>query len=401
MTKDITMPRLSETMSDGKILSWHKKENDRVKKGEVIAEVETDKANMEIEAVDSGVISEILIPQGQKAKVGEVIAVLNGKKATAQPEKVKPAEIKEEPVKTAEIEPEEVKTPKPEYKTIKEEKTEIKASPIARKLAEKRNIDISKVIGTGPGGRIREKDVLEYVETSKEPEEQPKEETKGANIRPLSRMRQTIASRMSQSKKEVPHFYVTDVINADNLIEYHNNISKKEEEITYNDIFVKATALILKKYPLFNSSFNGDHIELKESINIGIAFATKDGLLVPVVHNCDKKSLKEISASTKTIKDHVKNNKLKPEELIGGTFSVSNMGMFSVKEFAVIINPPEAAGLAVGAIMQTPVVKDNKVVVGNVVNITLSADHRVVDGAEAALFLKDLKEILENPDKIE
>jgi len=387
MTTEILMPRLSETMADGKILSWHKKINDRVNKGDVIAEVETDKANMEIEAVDSGILSEILVSEGQTAKVGDPIAVLNGKSIKAEPEKIKPAEIKET------FEEEKIQ-PETERKVEKAEKTQAKASPFAKKLAEKMNIDLSLIKGTGPGGRIRERDVQEY---SEEVKKQPQEKK---NIQPLSKMRRTIASRMSESKKIIPHFYATYEVNANKLIVYRDNLVKNNKDITYNDIFIKAVALNLKKHAIFNSSFEVDHIEIKENINIGIAFTADEGLLVPVIHDSDKKTLEEISIATKTIKERVKNNKLKPEDMTGGTFTISNMGMYGVKEFVVIINPPETAGLAVGSIMKTPVIKDDQVTVGSVVNITLSADHRVVDGATVALFLRDLKEILENPDEI-
>ncbi|MDD3014364.1 MAG: dihydrolipoamide acetyltransferase family protein [Candidatus Gastranaerophilales bacterium] len=390
MTTEITMPRLSETMADGKILSWHKKVNDRVEKGDVIAEVETDKANMEIEAVDSGILSEILISEGQIAKVGDPIALLDGKSKKEQLEEPKPVEIKEEPEEETEEE-----LPEFEHKT---EKTEgiykgINASPLAKKLAEKMNVDLSMVKGTGPGGRIRENDFHEYLKGLKKQSEEGK-------IKPLSRMRQTIASRMKESKKNIPHFYATYEVNADKLISYYNKFVENNEDITYNDIFIKAVASVLRKHAICNSSFKGDHIEIKENINIGIAFATEGGLLVPVIHDCDKKTLKEISVATKTIKDRVKNNKLKPEDMSGGTFTISNMGMYGVKEFVVIINPPEAAGLAIGSIQKIPIVKDDQIVIGNVMNITLSADHRVVDGATVALFLKDLKDILENPEKI-
>jgi pyruvate dehydrogenase E2 component (dihydrolipoamide acetyltransferase) len=399
MTKEITMPRLSETMTDGKILSWNKKINDRVDKGEIIAEVETDKANMEIEAVDSGVISEILVPAGQKAAVGEPIAILNGKKTTPQVPEAKTEEIKKGKEELRENLEEQPEKPEKKEETPKPEKVKqvgIKASPVAKRLAAKENIDLSKVKGTGPEGRIRENDVLEYLEKP----ESHREEKEGKNIQPLSRMKQTIASRMSESKREIPHFYVTDEVNVDRLADLSNDLEKANKNITYNDIFIKAVSMALKNFPMLNSSFKGDYIEIKENINIGMAFATKDGLLVPVVHDCDKKSLEEISAETKIIKDRVKNDKLKPENITGGTFTISNMGMFNVKEFAAIINPPEAAGLAIGSIMKTPVVKNDQIVIGNTVNITLSADHRVVNGAEAATFLRDLKDNLENPDKI-
>lgn len=441
MTTEVHMPRLSETMTDGKILVWHKKEGDRVNKGDVLAEVETDKANMEIEAVDSGIIEEILVNAGQKIGVGETIAVLNGK--GRQPEQ-KPQEkprieqIMEEPPKkemaedyrytpkTEKQEEEEVATSrqleKEQIKPPKQNISEmIKASPLAKQIARKENVDISQVQGTGPGGRIRERDVIEYIknkasksepqvgqqaEPAGKPAEQPIQvPEKGkfdVEIKPLSRMRQTIATRMTESKLTAPHFYVTYEVKSDKLIEFQHAVEEDTGKlITFNDIFVKATAQILEQYPIFNSAYKGDHIEIRKNINIGIAFSVQDGLLVPVVHDCNKKSLVEISETTKVIKDRVKNNKLTADDMQGGTFSISNMGMLGVKDFQAILNPPEAAGLAIGAIYKAPIVKDDQLAVGHLVNLTLSADHRVVDGAEAARFVKALKDLIENPDEIE
>ncbi|OGH98477.1 MAG: hypothetical protein A2104_04955 [Candidatus Melainabacteria bacterium GWF2_32_7] len=410
MTTEITMPRLSETMSNGKIVSWNKKVGDRVTKGDTIAEVETDKATMEIEAVDSGTLSDILIGEGNTANVGEPIAILNGK-ATQKKAPVEKFESKKEEKpaqKSQEVRVEEL----PESKTeeIKEKEPAIregmlKATPGAKKLAQAKGVDLSQLQGTGPGGRITEQDIDNYIESKKPVEKKEavpeKEQKPEIRTEQLSRMRQTIAARMVESKQNIPHFYVTYEINADKLVEYESKIKEKVPDVTLNDIFIKATALILRDHFMFNSEYKGDHVAIHERINIGIAFAVEKGLLVPVVHDSDKKDLKEISEATKGIKNRVKNNKLTPEDMTDGTFSISNMGMFGVKEFAAIINPPESAGLAVGAIMKIPTVKDNEIIIGNVLNLTLSADHRVVDGAEAAIFLKDLKELLENPEKIE
>ena len=408
MTKEITMPRLSETMLDGKILSWHKKPNDKVNKGDVIAEVETDKANMEVEAVDSGTLSDILVPEGQKAKVGEPIAILNG---IAQQNHLSP--MKPQPVIKQEQEAYESRKPTKEVKEEKLEKPnkpedtrkasetnlQIKSSPMAKKLAAKHRVNLAEVKGTGPGGRIREKDICDYLEERKP--QASGEAVNNVKNQQLSRMRQTIADRMAYSKQNIPHFYVTYEVNADRLVEFYEKISKKISGLTFNDIFIKATAVILRHHPEFNASFKGDSIAVNEKINIGVAFAVEEGLLVPVVHDADIKALKEITGTMRSMKEKVKNNRLTQEDLTGGTFSLSNMGMFGVKEFSAIINPPEAAGLAIGSIFRSPVVRDDRIVIGNVLNLTLSADHRVVDGAKAALFLSDLKELLENPENIE
>ena len=427
MAKEVTMPRLSETMNDGKILTWHKKVGDKVNNGDILAEVETDKANMEVEAVDSGTLSKIFIREGEIAKVGEPIAILDGQAKTkpkeqpAQPVKDKipnqPQEKQTEPdqfqFKPANEEQEAIKQEKPVEIDIK-----LKATPLARKIASEKCIDLSKIQGSGPGGRIIEKDVENYskaslssketVQKNKLPQEETVKEAK-QNAQPekktkiisLSRMKKTIADRMVESKTSAPHFYVTFEVYTDTLVQFYQDIREKfEDKLTLNDIFIKACAINLKKFPVFNSHFKDYQIEFYENINIGIAYAVNEGLLVPVIHDCDKKSLKEISLKTRELKSKVKTNKLLLEDMSGATFSISNMGMYGVKEFSAIINPPEAAGLAIGAVLNSPIIKDNQVVVGSCVNLTLSADHRIVNGAEAAMFLKSLKEILENPSQI-
>ena len=397
MTKEVIMPRLSETMTDGKILTWHKKVGDKINNGDVLAEVETDKANMEVEAVDSGILSAILEREGQIVEVGKPIAILDGQPTGEK----KNIELKQFSEKVQEEKPVEV--------DIK-----FKATPLARKLATEKNVDLSKVSGTGPGGRITERDVENYSKANPQPEkivekEQLPQEEKVKEIKPvtkpeikiipLSRMKKTIADRMVESKRNAPHFYVTFEVYADPLIEYYKDIQEKFE-LTLNDIFIKAVTLNLKKYPVFNSHFIDDQIELYKNINIGMAYAVNEGLLVPVIRDCNQKSLKEIATKTREIKEKVKTSKLKPEDMSGATFTISNLGMYGVKEFIAIINPPEVAGLAVGAVLKSPIVKDNQVLIGNSLNLTLSADHRVVNGAEAAMFLKNLKEILENPAQI-
>ena len=414
MTTEINMPRLSETMSDGKIVSWNKKAGDRVNKGDTIAEVETDKATMEIEAVDTGTLSEILVNEGSIAKVGETIAVLDGKRKAAaekpkaqEPEEEKPVkktkEIKEEKPPEAKKEKiEEEKEYKPKQEPQKPQEKEIlKSTPGARKLAKEKGIDLSLVEGSGPGGRISEENVQSFIKADISKKEEQQGEKPDTRTEPLSRMRQTIATRMVESKQNIPHFYVTYEINADNLVEFEQKTKKKIKGLTFNDIFLKAIALTLKKHPMFNAEFRGDHILINENVNIGIAVAIEKGLLVPVLQNCDKMSLEEISQAAQDLKDKIKNNKLTPEDMSGGTFTVSNMGMLGVRDFIAIINPPESAALAIGAIMKVPVADNNDIKIGNIANMTLSADHRVVDGAEAAEFLRDFKNILENPEQIE
>ncbi|OGI01784.1 MAG: hypothetical protein A2Y25_05295 [Candidatus Melainabacteria bacterium GWF2_37_15] len=353
MAKEITMPRLSETMIDGKILAWYKSPGDRINSGDVIAEVETDKATMEIESPESGILSEILVHENEVSEVGVPIATLDGKVEAPKREEPK---VEEKP------------EPQPEIKA-EVEGVAVKSSPMARKIAQENNIDLSNIQGSGPGGRITEQDVMNYI--------QKKE------IKELPRIRQTIARRMTESKQTIPHFYVTYEVNAEKLSKFKEGI-----EPTYNDIFIKASALALAKNPVFNAHYANDKIELFKNINVGFALALEDGVIVPVVQDCQDKSLNEISQATQEIKERAKANKLKPEEMQSGTFTISNLGMFGVKEFIPIINPPQIGGLAIGAIIR------------QCIHITLSADHRAVDGVEACKFMQSLKEILENPEQM-
>ncbi len=424
MTTKINMPRLSETMSDGKIVSWIKKAGDHIKVGEVIAEVETDKANMEIEALDEGTISKILVEEGESADVGSIIAELNGSELSEIKHDVKKEELNKviktkspPPIETQEV-IQEVKIPESKQKkdTTPKAFTQAKVSPLAKRIIRKEKLDVSQVTGSGPDGRILEKDVLQLLSEKKITEEfkehtiQKVEEQKAAEkkidqttqkkvseVINLSKMRKTIAKRMVESKQNIPHFYVSVDIIADELINLQKSLLEtKGITITYTDILIKALAEVLDKYPLFNSSYKGDYIEIYEDINIGIAFAVPDGLLVPVVHDCKNKTLENIVNETSLIKEKVLNNKLQSKDVTGGTFSISNMGMFSVKEFSCIINPPDVAGIAIGEIQKRAIVIEDKIKVANIFTATLSSDHRVIQGVDAAEFLNEFKRILES-----
>jgi len=416
MTKEIIMPRLSETMEDGRIIAWYKKPGDRISKGDIIAEVETDKATMEIEASDNGSLSEIIVQENDIAEVGVPIATLDGKPKQAKKEerKEKKSRVEEKSAGKPEKEgkkPEEAKQPEGP------EKAEgIKSSPIARKLARDNNVDLNEIKGSGPAGRIVEQDVKDYLKKAKPEEKAAEEKPEKAEpggkvekpemgekeIRELSRMRRTIAKRMTASKQEIPHFYVVYDVDAENLVKFYRAAKEEmDEELKYNDIFIKASALALQKNPFFNAHFEDNRIEVYKEINIGFGLAVNEGVIVPVVRNCQEKSLAEIAKETKEIKKQAKTNKLKPKNMTGGTFTISNLGMYGVKEFVPIINQPEILALAVGTISKTPVVRDNEVTIGNCLTIVLSADHRALDGAEASKFLADLKDILENPEQIE
>ncbi len=429
MTTKINMPRLSETMSDGKIVSWLKKAGDHVKVGEVIAEVETDKANMEVEALDEGTLSRILVEEGQVADVGSAIAELDGSEISEikHYNNIKETKIeKNKDIKT-ELPPpmhnhkkeKEVKVS--EVKEIKKEVPPkrsdlVKVSPLAKRIIRKEKIDVSQVTGSGPDGRILEKDVLKLLSEKKMNEEfkeqtiQKVEEQKTtekivgqttqknvAETINLSRMRKTIAKRMVESKQNIPHFYVSVDVIADELIKVQKNIFEtKGLYVTYTDIFIKLLAEALDRYPLFNSSYKDDFVEIYKDINIGMVFAVPDGLLVPVIHDCKNKCVEEIAKATSLIKEKVLNNKLQPKDVTGGTFSISNMGMFGVKEFNCIINPPEVAGIAIGEIQERVISIEREMKIASVFTATLSSDHRVIQGVDAAEFLREFKRIAES-----
>jgi pyruvate dehydrogenase E2 component (dihydrolipoamide acetyltransferase) len=413
LVSEVVMPKMGYDMEEGKIIKWIKQEGDWVEKGEVIAEIETGKVNIEIEAFDSGVLRKIIAAPGETVPVGQVIAIIAG------PDEELPEIPTDGKAVVAEAPPEErervaAEAPPEEAEAFPPVKG-VKASPLARRLAEEHGIDITQVRGTGPGGRITRDDVKAYIEALKRvpprppvpervevpmPEQLP--EVPAERVA-LSQLRKTVARRMVQSKQQAPHFYVTMAIDMSKAMELRRQINEYAEEaenikVSVNDLVIKAVAQVLRRFPQVNASFAGDELVVYQQINVGMAVATEDGLLTLVIPNTDQKSLLQIARETADKATRAREGKLRAEDFqVDGTFTVSNLGMYGVEEFVAIINPPEAAILAVGAVQQTPVVRDGEIVVAPVMRVTLSADHRVIDGAVAAEFLAELKRVLENP----
>lgn len=425
MAIPVQMPKLSDTMEEGVILKWLKKEGDKVNAGEILAEVETDKANMELEAFDEGTLLKVLVSEGQRVPVGAPIAVIGEpgedisgilaelgvalaaeKVKVEEKAKAKPEERPETPKQVEAPEVEEF-APQP---TTGPEVGRVKASPLARKLAEEHGLDLRGVVGTGPDGRIVKRDVEVLIAAKKEavegapavaasaPVVEPIASTDEYEDIPLSMMHEAVAKRMVQSKAPVPHFYLTVEVDMDKLVELRESLKDVGDvKISYNDIIVKAVALNLRRHPEVNASFQGNAIRRYKRVHVGVAVALEEGLITPVIRDCDGKSLGQIAREIRELSERARQKKLRPEEYSGATFTVSNLGMYGIEEFSAVINPPEAAILAVGAIVQKPVVKDGQIVVSHRARLTLSCDHRVIDGATGAQFLVDLKQMLENP----
>ena len=423
----IRMPLLSDTMTEGVIAEWHKKVGDQVKSDDALADVETDKATMEVTAYADGILLYVGVEKGQAAKVNDIIAIV-GKEGTdvsaLLKSGAKPAAVTE--LKT-ESEPDDKAKPTVESNAAAETQhvegdstTRLKASPLARKIAKDKGIDISQVKGSAEGGRIVKKDIESFnpavepqvAKASQSPAPSsaaPAAETAPAAIpqfigeekyteKAVSQMRKVIAKRLSESLFTSPHFYLTMSIDMDSSMQARTKINEfASVKISFNDMVLKAVAVALKQHPNVNSSWLGDRIRYNEHINIGVAVAVEDGLLVPVVRFADGKSLSHISAEVKDLAQRAKAKKLQPSDWEGSTFTISNLGMFGIDEFTAIINPPDACILAIGAIQQVPVIKNGAVVPGNVMKVTLSCDHRVVDGATGAAFLQTLKALLEEP----
>ncbi len=394
------MPKLSDTMTEGVVSKWHKKVGDPVKTGDLLADIDTDKATMEFESFQDGVLLHIGVQEGKAAPVDSILAIL-GKAGedisallAATPTTQK-AEPKEESKPTTEAAPLASSAPTTVTATASND-GRLKASPLAKKIAEDKGIDISKVKGSGDDGRIVKKDIENFKSTTS---------VTTANIgvesyteEPISQMRKTIARRLAESKFTAPHFYLGIEVVMDKAMEAREAINKiADVKVSFNDIVIKAAAAALRKNPKINSSWLGEKIRYNQHINIGVAMAVEDGLLVPVVRFADNKSLSQISAEVKVYGQKAKDKKLQPSDWEGNTFTISNLGMFGIDEFTAIINPPDACILAVGGIKQTAIVKDGKIEIGNVMKLTLSCDHRVVDGATGAAFLQTLKAYLENP----
>lgn len=414
MAEIVRMPKLSDTMVEGVVAEWHKKVGDKVESGELLAEIETDKATMEFESFQEGVLLHIGVEKGKAAKVDAILAILGEKgedvsellksESEAAPKKeeapkqeapkVSPAPVAKEEKTAAPVpEKKEVKQVAVSYPAAASDNTRMVASPLAKKLASERNINLKLVRGTGEGGRIVKRDIDNFAGGSSFVG------VESFRDEPVSQMRKVIAQRLGESKFTAPHFYLTVSIDMDNAMAARTSINKQiaPEKISFNDLVIKACAEALKEHPQVNASWYGDFIRYNDHVHIGVAVAVPDGLLVPVVRFADGKTLTQIGTEVKDLAGKAKNKKLQPEDWAGNTFTISNLGMFGIDEFTAIINPPDACILAVGGIQSVPVVKNGQVVPGNVMKVTLSCDHRVVDGAVGSAFLNTVKDYLENP----
>ncbi len=400
MAAKILMPKLSDTMTEGIILKWLKKEGDSIKQGEILVEIESDKADMELEAYDSGILRKILIPAGGKAPIGELIGIIGeadediasliGTVLADAPAQHKTGDFKNQPETLASTTEIQANSPG----------SRIKASPVARKIASEKKIDLRTTTGTGPEGRIIKRDVegISASSSARPAAQSISVFSSGYKDVELSLIRKTIAKRMQESKQQVPHFYVTIEIDMDPAISFRGQyIESTGIKISFTDILVKAASLALLKNPALNASYIGSAMRQFSETHIAVAVALDEGLVTPVLRNCERKSVAQLNAELRDLAGRARSRKLKPEEYQGGTFTISNLGMFGVEDFIAIVNPPEGAILAVGAILEKPVVKNGTIVIGHIMKLTLSSDHRIIDGAVAARFLQDLKKLLENP----
>src|SRR5690554_3012967 len=410
----ITMPKMSDTMQEGTIASWLKKEGDEVKSGDILAEVETDKATMELESYEDGILLHIGVGEGDSVEIDGVIAVIGEKGADFETlikaHKAKSSgapEAKTEEAKKEAAPAEKAETPaeKTNAATSTSGNGRVKASPLAKKLAEDKGIDISLVKGTGEGGRIIKRDIENFDPASVEKATaQPgagREVAIGQESfreEKTSQMRKVIAKRLAESKFNAPHFYLTMEINMDKAIEARKSMNEiAPVKISFNDMVIKAAAAALRQHPNVNSAWLGDKIRYNDHIHIGMAVAVEEGLLVPVIRFADSKTLSQISQEAKSLGGKAKNKELQPKDWEGNTFTVSNLGMIRIDECTAIVNPPDACILAVGGIKETVIVKDGQMKIGNIMKVTLSCDHRVVDGAVGSAFLQTLKGLLEDP----
>ena len=432
----IRMPKMSDTMTEGVLVSWLKKEGDKVSSGDVLAEVETDKATMELEAYEDGTLLYLGVKEGESVAVDAVIAIVGEKGADfkalldaedgAVPAGVEDRSREENAKSEENIEAREEETTSEKVQDTKvnaagssEDKSSssaeggrIKASPLARKMAKEKGINLSAVKGSGEGGRIVQRDIENYkpsAETQPAAKAATPQAAQVATGAPadayeevnVSQMRKVIARRLAESKFSAPHFYLTMEIDMDKAMEARVSINEVSPvKVSFNDLVIKAAAAALRQHPAVNSSWLGDKIRYNKHINIGVAVAVEEGLLVPVVRNADYKSLSAIAAEVKDLGGKAKSKKLQPSDWEGNTFTISNLGMFGIDEFTAIINPPDACIMAVGGIKQTPVVRNGEIKIGNVMKVTLSCDHRVVDGAVGSAFLQTFKNMLENPVRI-
>ena len=418
MAEVIRMPKMSDTMTEGVIAEWHKKEGDKVKPGDILADVETDKATMELENFESGTLLYIGVKKGEAVPVNAIIAIVGkegedikallasesapaaAKEAAAPAKEAAPAPAaKAETAAPAPVAAPAAAAPAPAAAGSDDDR--LKASPLARKIAEDKGIDLRALSGSGDGGRIVKRDLDNYTPAAaaaSAPSFAPVVGEEKYTEVVVSQMRKTIARRLAESKFSAPHFYLTIDIDMDKAMAARTQINEvASAKVSFNDMVIKASALALRKHPKINSSWLGDKIRFNQHINIGVAMAVEEGLLVPVVRYADNKPLSQIASEVKVFAGKAKEKKLQPSDWEGNTFTISNLGMFGIEEFTAIINPPDACIMAVGAIRQEPVVKNGQVVPGNRMKVTLSCDHRVVDGASGAEFLQTFKQLLEEP----
>jgi pyruvate dehydrogenase E2 component (dihydrolipoamide acetyltransferase) len=429
MEEVVLMPRLSDTMTEGVIAAWHKKVGDSVKKGEVLADIETDKATMELESYKDGKLLYQGAKAGEKIQVNDLLciigkdgfdvnAVVQGLKNSGGAQAKQPTSQDAADKQKAEgdvskggtasnIPAQQVPAPGQQQQEQVVNEGRVLASPLAKKLATEKGVDLKYVKGTGDNGRITKTDIENYKPSSQPQVQQSQQRVAQLSVPagqesfeevPVSQMRKVIAKRLAESKFTAPHFYLTMSIDMDAAVTARGKLNEVSPvKISFNDIVLKAVAVALKQHPKVNSSWLGDKIRINHHVNVGVAVAVDEGLLVPVVRFADGKSLSQIAAEVKDFAQKAKDKKLQPADWEGSTFTISNLGMFGIEEFTAIINPPDACILAIGGISQVPVVKNGTVVPGNVMKVTLSCDHRVVDGATGAAFLQTLKGLLEEP----
>lgn len=402
MATRVMMPKLSDTMEEGVILKWLRKEGEKIKQGEILVEIESDKADMELEAYDSGILRKIIVPAGSKAAIGALIAVIGEAgediapllaESPAPPAAKKQAEAPQQaarPASTAVA----ATTPAVSRPTD----GRLKASPLAKRIAQEKGINLNQVHGSGPSGRIIKRDLESAPagEVVLQPIS-PIIPGPGKDV-PLSSIRKTIAKRMTQSKTTAPHFYVTVEVDMEPATAFRDQmLNATSIKISYTDILIKAAASALMNHPGVNATYQGDTMRQYHFAHIGVAVALDEGLVTPVIRNCEQKRIDQISVELRELVEKARNRKLKPEEYQGSTFTISNLGMFGVEDFVAIVNPPEGAILAVGSIVERAVVRNGKISIGHTMKMTLSSDHRIIDGAVAARFLQDLRKFLESP----
>lgn len=392
MAVELVMPQLTADMQEGQIVRWLKAVGDSIEKGEVVVEIETDKAEVEVESYEVGVLEQILVAEGETVPCGTPIALVATAEGSSAAQAPTPADSAEVKAEVAESTPATQPVPAPRSTT---RDGSVRASPVAKKMAESAGIDLTTVQGTGPGGRIVQRDVQKEID---ERGESAPTAAPAATSKTGDRMRQTIARRMSQSKREIPHFYISVAANVSEAERLRSQLNQEDGvKITVTDVVVKATALALQSHPRVNAWYEGDALELKSTINIGLAIALEHGLIAPALIDCEQLSLWELSRASQDLAARAKAGKIRAQEYAEATFTLSNLGMFGVDEFVAIINPPQVAILALGRVRDEAVVEADQISTAKMMTLTLSCDHRSLDGAEAARFLSEVVSLLEAP----